>query len=110
MDSQKVAALTNVTKKSFEMFLGLRAFLVMGDILFHLVTKLYNNIEKNILNPILDPYVPDEFLVFRLNSKIKINFGKFLIELSKTLILAYLTYCIFILTEPYFKLFLKGGG
>ena len=109
MDAQKVKALTNATKKSFESFVGLRSFLIMGDIMFHLLTKLYNNVEKNLLNPILDPYVPEEFLVIRPTSKIKINLGKFLIELLKTLILAYMSYQIFIYTEPYFKRFLKGG-
>ena len=68
-----------------------------------LCTQFYKNVEENILNPILDPYVPKEFLVFRPTEKIKLNLGKFLINLGKTLFLAYLSFQIFLLTEPYFK-------
>lgn len=110
MDAQKVKALTNATKGSFESFVGLRSFLIMGDIMFHLLTLLYKNIQENILDPILDPYVPKDFLVFHPTEKITLNLGKFLVNFTKTATLAYLTFNIFIWTEPYFHSFLKRGG
>ena len=110
MDSQKIKALTNATKGSFESFVGLRSFLIMGDLMFHLLTLLYKNIEENILDPILNPYIPDNFLVFHPTNKITLNVGKFLVNFSKTAILAYLTFQIFIWTEPYFNRYLKKGG
>ena len=110
MDAQKVKALTNATKSSFSNFVGLRSFLIMGDAMFHIMTLFYKNIQDNILNPIFDPYVPENFLIFRINDKITLDIGKFLIEFSKTAILAFLTFNIFIWTEPYFNRFLKRGG
>lgn len=110
MDAQKVQALTNATKGSFESFLGLRAFMITGDLMFHLLTLVYKNIQENLLDPILDPYVPENFLVYRPTKKITLNVGKFLVDFSKTIILAYLTFKIFIWTEPYFNKFLKRGG
>lgn len=110
MDAKKVKVLTNATKTSFGNFIGLRSFMIMGDLLFHLITKLYENIEENILNPIMDPYIPKDFLVFHPTEKITLNVGKFLIEIFKTIILAYITYQLFIYTEPYFNNFLKRGG
>jgi hypothetical protein len=110
MDAQKVKALTNATKSSFESFVGLRSFLIMGDLMFHLLTLVYKNIQDNILDPILDPYIPENFLVFHPTEKITLNLGKFLVNFFKTVILAYLTFKIFVYTEPYFNRYLKKGG
>ena len=110
MDAQKVKTLTDITKSSFDIFLGLNIFMVMGNAFYHLLTKLYENIQKNILDPVIDPNIPSNFLELHFGDKITIKLGSFLVELSKTLILAYVTYQIFLLTEPYFKYFLKRGG
>ena len=110
MDAQKVKALTNATKSSFTNFVGLRSFLIMGDAMFHIMTLFYKNIQENILDPIFNPYVPKDFLVFHINDKITLNIGKFLVEFSKTAVLAFLTFEIFIWTEPFFNSFLKKGG
>ena len=110
MDTQKVKALTNATKGSFSSFVGLRSFLIMGDAMFHIMTLFYKNIQENILNPLFDPYVPKNFLIFRINDKVTLNIGKFLVEFSKTAILAFLTFQIFIWTEPYFNSFVKRKG
>ena len=110
MDTQKVKALTNATKSSFTNFVGLRSFLIMGDAMFHIMTLFYKNIQENILDPIFNPYVPKDFLVFHINDKITLNIGKFLVEFSKTAVLAFLTFEIFIWTEPFFNSFLKKGG
>lgn len=110
MDAQKIKALTNATKGSFGSFVGLRSFLIMGDVMFHLLTLLYKNIQDNILDPILDPYIPEDFLVFHPTNKITLNVGKFLINFGKTALLAYLSFQIFVWTEPYFNRFLKKSG
>ena len=110
MDAQKVKALTNATKGSFETFVGLRSFLIMGDLMFHLLTLVYKNIQENLLDPIMDPYVPEDFLVFHPTEKITLNVGKFLVNFTKTALLAFLTFKIFIYTEPYFNKYMKKGG
>ena len=103
--------MTDATKNSFENFLGLRSFLIMGDSsMYHLLAMFYKNIQENILDPIFDPYVPEDFLVIHPTDKITLNVGKFLVGLTKTLILAYITYKIFSYTEIYFKWFVKRGG
>ena len=94
MDAQKVKALTNATKGSFSSFVGLRSFLIMGDAMFHIMTLFYKNIQENLLDPIFNPYVPKNFLIFRINDKITLNIGKFLVEFTKTAILAFLTFQI----------------
>jgi len=103
----KVKQLTKATKGSFNTFVGLRSFLIVGDAMFHIMTLFYKNIEENILDPIFNPYIPKDLLVFHINDKITLNIGKFLIELMKTGVLAFLTFQIFIWTEPYFNRFLK---
>ena len=110
MDAQKVKALTNATKGSFDSFIGLRSFLIVGDLMFHLLTQVYTNIQENLLDPLLDPYIPENFLVYKMNEKVTLNVGKFLVNLFKTIILAYLTFQIFRYTEPYFTKYLKRGG
>ena len=110
MDAQKIKSLTNATKGSFDTFIGLRSFLIVGDLMFHLLTQVYKNIQENLLDPLLDPYIPKNFLVYKMNKKVTLNIGKFLVNLFKTVILAYLTFQIFIFTEPYFKTYLKRGG
>lgn len=109
MDAQKVKALTNATKGSFSSFVGLRSFLIMGDAMFHIMTLFYKNIQENILDPIFNPYVPENFLIFKINEKITLNIGKFLVEFMKTAFLSYLTFKIFVWTEPFFNKFIKRG-
>ena len=110
MDTQKVKALTNATKGSFGSFVGLRSFLIMGDAMFHIMTLFYKNIQENILDPVFNPYVPHNFLIFKINDKITLNIGKFLVEFTKTTLLAFLTFEIFIWTEPFFNTFAKKHG
>lgn len=110
MDAQKIKALTNATKGSFDTFVGLRSFLIVGDLMFYLLSQVYKNIEENLLDPLLDPYIPKNFLVFKMNDKVELNIGKFLVNLLKTGILALLTFEIFKFTEPYFSRYLKNGG
>ena len=107
MDAKKIKEL-KFAGSSFESFIGLRSFLVMGDLVFHLMTLFYKNFQENILDPILDPYIPKNFLLVRVSEKITINLGKFLVETVKIMCLAYLTFQFFIFTEPYFKKYLKG--
>ena len=102
VDSQKVKEMKFATS-SFESFIGLRSFFVMGDLIFHLATMFFKVLQENIINPILDPYIPEDLLLVKINEKITINLGKFFVETAKVLILCFITYLIFVYTEPYFK-------
>ncbi len=92
--------------KDFGQFTSLQIFLVIADIFSFIFAKFYDNIKTNILDPILDPYFPED----RLNNmkihlpifiKSEIYYGRFLFNLFKNIIFLYLIFVLYKYVRKY---------
>lgn len=86
----------------FETFVGLHIYLVVADLIFSVISSVFENIERNIIDPLLSSYFINLYEL-KLSAKSKIKFGDFFYSLFKSIINAALAYMVYLYTIKYKK-------
>lgn len=91
-----------MTSFHFEAFIGLHILLVVADLIFTVISTFFDNIEKNIIDPLLESYFKDLYEI-KISVKSKLKIGNFLYGLIKSILSTILIFTIYKYTLKYKK-------
>jgi hypothetical protein len=86
----------------FESFVGLHIYLVIADLIYGVLASALENLEKNIIDPLLESYFKNLYEL-KISAKSKIKLGDFTYSLIKSIFNAILIYGIYQYTLKYKK-------